>query len=122
MMQKERLDYETIELSAYTRSGEGGTAVTYKHKELNRLAKLYNPGYEADMARQEFLSAKGPNTSSSPGNALLRASCRRSRSGKRRWPSRSPGRASSCTAPMPIVPASLPSKTCFGHFTCRTTA
>lgn len=58
MMQKERLDYETIELSAYTRSGEGGTAVTYKHKELNRLAKLYNPGYEADMARQEFLTSR----------------------------------------------------------------
>ena len=45
---------ETIDLEQYVPSGEGGTAVTYKHKTRNSLAKLYNPGFEADMALEEF--------------------------------------------------------------------
>ena len=51
-------DYEQINLEDYTRSGEGGTAVSYTHKTRNTLAKLYNPGFEADRARAEFLTAR----------------------------------------------------------------
>lgn len=50
--------YQTIELSDYTRSGEGGTAVSYTHKTRNTLAKLYNPGFEADRAKAEFYTAR----------------------------------------------------------------
>ena len=50
--------YERINLDDYTRSGEGGTAVSYTHKDGNTMAKLYNPGFEADRARAEFLTAR----------------------------------------------------------------
>ncbi|MDY6444644.1 MAG: TIGR02172 family protein [Bacteroidales bacterium] len=50
--------YQKIELSDYTRSGEGGTAVSYTHKTRNTLAKLYNPGFEADRAKAEFYTAR----------------------------------------------------------------
>lgn len=33
-------DCETINLNEYTLSGEGGTAITYKHNSRNSLAKL----------------------------------------------------------------------------------
>ena len=36
------LSYETINLNDYVRTGEGGTAVSYKHKTRDTLAKLYN--------------------------------------------------------------------------------
>jgi len=49
--------YETIRLDDYVRTGEGGTAVSYKHKTRPTLAKLYNPGFEADRAEAEFLTA-----------------------------------------------------------------
>jgi len=49
--------YETIHLDDYVRTGEGGTAVSYTHKTRNTLAKLYNPGFEADRAEAEFLTA-----------------------------------------------------------------
>ena len=52
------LSYETIDLNDYTHSGEGGTAISYKHKTKNTLAKLYNPGFEADRAVGEFLTAR----------------------------------------------------------------
>ena len=55
---KESAMYNRINLDDYLQSGEGGTAVTYKHKSRNSLAKLYNPGFEADMARAEFITAK----------------------------------------------------------------
>lgn len=51
-------DYQKIELSDYVRSGEGGTAVSYTHKTRNTLAKLYNPGFEAERAREEFHTAR----------------------------------------------------------------
>jgi uncharacterized protein (TIGR02172 family) len=51
-------DYETIDLNDYIRTGEGGTAVSYKHKSRKTLAKLYNPGFEADRAVAEFLTAR----------------------------------------------------------------
>ena len=50
--------YQKIELSDYTRSGEGGTAVSYTHKTRNTLAKLYNPGFEADRSKAEFHTAR----------------------------------------------------------------
>ena len=50
--------YQKIELSNYVRSGEGGTAVSYTHKTRNTLAKLYNPGFEADRAKAEFYTAR----------------------------------------------------------------
>lgn len=51
-------EYRTIDINEYVRTGEGGTAVSYKHKSRNTLAKLYNPGFEADSARAEFLTAR----------------------------------------------------------------
>ena len=51
-------EYVTINLEEYIRTGEGGTAVSYKHKSRNTLAKLYNPGFEANRARAEFLTAR----------------------------------------------------------------
>jgi len=52
------MDYQKIDLNEYNRTGEGGTAVSYTHKTRNTLAKLYNPGFEADRAKQEFLIAR----------------------------------------------------------------
>ncbi len=51
-------NYEIINLEDYIQTGEGGTAVSYTHKSKNTLAKLYNPGFEADRARAEFYTAK----------------------------------------------------------------
>ena len=50
--------YETIHLEDYFQSGEGGTAVSYTHKIRPSLAKLYNPGFEAERAVEEFLTAR----------------------------------------------------------------
>ena len=52
------MDYEKISLGEYSPSGEGGTAITYKHNTRNALAKLYKSGFEADMAVEEFKVAK----------------------------------------------------------------
>ena len=49
---------ETIDISEYSPSGEGGTALTYKHNHRNSLVKLYNPGFEAEMAVAEFNVSK----------------------------------------------------------------
>ena len=49
---------QTINLSDYTQTGEGGTALTYTHKDGRSLAKLYKPGFEADRAKAEFLTAR----------------------------------------------------------------
>ena len=51
-------DCETINLNEYTLSGEGGTAITYKHNSRNSLAKLYNNGFDADAAIEEFKVAQ----------------------------------------------------------------
>ncbi len=52
------MEYELIKLEDYIRTGEGGTAVSYTHKTRPALAKLYNPGFEADRAEAEFLTAR----------------------------------------------------------------
>lgn len=51
-------DYERIDLNDYVQTGEGGTAVSYTHKTRNTLAKLYKPGFEAERAIGEFLTAR----------------------------------------------------------------
>ena len=52
------LSYETIDINDYIQSGEGGTALSYRHKTQNTLAKLYKPGFEAERAISEFLTAR----------------------------------------------------------------
>ena len=51
-------DIQRINLDDYIQTGEGGTALTYTHKDGLSLAKLYNPGFEADRAKAEFLTAR----------------------------------------------------------------
>ena len=50
--------YKQIDLNDYVQTGEGGTSLTYTHKTRNAMAKLFNPGNEADLAEQEFLTAR----------------------------------------------------------------
>ena len=51
-------DVQRINLDDYIQTGEGGTSVAYTHKNGKTLAKLYKPGFEADKAREEFLTAR----------------------------------------------------------------
>jgi len=51
-------EVQRINLNDYVQTGEGGTAVAYTHKDGKTLAKLYKPGFEADRAREEFLTAR----------------------------------------------------------------
>ena len=51
-------EIQRINLDDYIQIGEGGTALTYTHKDGLSLAKLYNPGFEADRAKAEFLTAR----------------------------------------------------------------
>ena len=51
-------EIQRINLDDYIQTGEGGTALTYTHKVGLSLAKLYNPGFEADRAKAEFLTAR----------------------------------------------------------------
>lgn len=51
-------EIQRINLDDYIQIGEGGTALTYTHKDSLSLAKLYNPGFEADRAKAEFLTAR----------------------------------------------------------------
>lgn len=50
-------EVERINLDDYTQTGEGGTSLTYTCKDGKTLAKLYNPGYEAEIAKEDFLTA-----------------------------------------------------------------
>lgn len=51
-------EMQKINLDEYVQTGEGGTALSYTHKEGRSLAKLYNPGFEADRAKLEFQTAR----------------------------------------------------------------
>ena len=51
-------NYEKINLEDYIQTGEGGTAQAYTRKDGKTLAKLYNPGFEADRAAAEFFTAR----------------------------------------------------------------
>ena len=50
--------YKLIDLNEYVQTGEGGSSLTYTHKTRNALAKLFNPGAEAEMAEREFLTSR----------------------------------------------------------------
>ena len=45
---------ERINLDDYIQTGEGGTALTYNHKDGKTLAKLFMPSLAADTAVREF--------------------------------------------------------------------
>ena len=47
-------DFERINLDDYIQTGEGGTALTYNHKDGKTLAKLFMPSMVADNAVREF--------------------------------------------------------------------
>ena len=47
-------NYEKINLDDYFQTGEGGTALTYNHKDGKTLAKLFMPGMGAETAEREF--------------------------------------------------------------------
>ena len=47
-------NYEKINLEDYIQTGEGGTALTYNHKDGKTLAKLFMPGMGAEQADREF--------------------------------------------------------------------
>ena len=51
-------DVKRINLDDYIQTGEGATALTYTSKDGKTLAKLYNLGFEADRAKEEFLTAQ----------------------------------------------------------------
>ncbi|MBQ9653988.1 MAG: TIGR02172 family protein [Bacteroidales bacterium] len=50
--------YEHINLEDYFQTGEGGTALSYNHKDGKTLAKLFMPGVGAQTAEREFLVNK----------------------------------------------------------------
>ena len=67
---------QRINLDDYIQTGEGGTALTYTKKDGLSLAKLYKPGFEADRAKDEFLTAStvyqlGPLLLQAENHALL---------------------------------------------------
>ena len=47
-----------IDLNDYVQTGEGGTSLTYTHKTRPAMAKLFNPGREAEQAEEEFATAR----------------------------------------------------------------
>ena len=47
-------EMERINLDDYIQTGEGGTALTYNHKDGKTLAKLFMPSMAADNAVREF--------------------------------------------------------------------
>lgn len=50
--------YEQINLGDYTYSGEGGQGSAYSHKSEKRLAKLFNAGFDVELAIKEFQASK----------------------------------------------------------------
>jgi uncharacterized protein (TIGR02172 family) len=50
--------YEKINLEDYIQTGEGGTAISYSHKDGKTLAKLFMAGMGAETAEREFLVNK----------------------------------------------------------------
>ena len=51
-------DMERINLEDYIQTGEGGTALTYNHKDGETLAKLFMPSMAADNAVREFRTSQ----------------------------------------------------------------
>ncbi len=54
---KMNAEVQHINLDDYIQTGEGGTSLAYTSKDGKTLAKLYKPGFEADRAKAEFLTA-----------------------------------------------------------------
>lgn len=52
MIMKEEI--QRIDLNDYVQTGEGGTALTYNHKDGKTLAKLFMSSIAADNAAREF--------------------------------------------------------------------
>ncbi|MBQ9194876.1 MAG: TIGR02172 family protein [Bacteroidales bacterium] len=52
------MQYEQINLEDYIQSGEGGTSLTYNHKDGRSLAKLFLKGYGSETSEHEFLISK----------------------------------------------------------------
>lgn len=50
--------YKQINLNDYVQTGEGGTSLTYTHKTLPTMAKLFNLVNEAELAEKEFQTAR----------------------------------------------------------------
>lgn len=50
-------EFEKINLDDYIQTGEGGSSLTYNHKNGKTLAKLFKPGFEADRAKEDFLTS-----------------------------------------------------------------
>ena len=50
--------YERIDLNDYVQTGEGGTALTYNHKDGKTLAKLFLAGIAAENAIREFCTSR----------------------------------------------------------------
>lgn len=51
-------EVQRINLDDYIQTGEGGTSVAYTRKDGTTLAKLYNPGFEAEKTKAEFLTSR----------------------------------------------------------------
>ena len=51
-------EVQKINLEEYIQTGEGGTSLTYTHKTRNAMAKLFNPGNDAELAEREFMTAR----------------------------------------------------------------
>ena len=50
-------EVEKINLDDYVATGEGATAISYTHRTRDTIAKLYHPGFEADRAKEDFLTS-----------------------------------------------------------------
>ena len=50
--------YIQIDLNDYVQTGEGGTALTYNHKDGKTLAKLFLAGIAAENAIREFRTSR----------------------------------------------------------------
>lgn len=51
-------EMQRINLDDYSQTGEGGTALTYNHKDGKTLAKLFMPSVTADNALREFRTSQ----------------------------------------------------------------
>lgn len=53
-----RPDYETVDMNDYEQSGDGFTAVSYNHKDGDRMMKLYAPFIPDTVPLQELTTAR----------------------------------------------------------------
>lgn len=53
-----KMQYECINLEDYIQTGEGGTSLTYNHKDGKSLAKLFMKGFGAETSEHEFMISR----------------------------------------------------------------